>query len=215
MLASFVVNDARPGGGGRIRTYEGLASGFTVRPLCRSGHSPVSPDTCKALAREAGARLMESGRRPCQPQRFPRLGHWRPQPCANACGEIGDPEKKPKAFQRTCSRRCASPAARIATNGLRMHGATRLRRGFFAVLPAMSWCSMAFMRLAKLCVLGGGSCSTFSRRPRRPSGSRKRPLALGLLPYRQRRRLNSSPWCRCRPSGRAARSAPPARHKPR
>ncbi len=28
------------GGGGRTRTYEGLASGFTVRPLCRSGHSP-------------------------------------------------------------------------------------------------------------------------------------------------------------------------------
>src|ERR1700733_4822 len=30
------------GGGGRTRTYEGLASGFTVRPLCHSGHSPVS-----------------------------------------------------------------------------------------------------------------------------------------------------------------------------
>ena len=30
----------RRGGGGRTRTYEGLASGFTVRPLCRSGHSP-------------------------------------------------------------------------------------------------------------------------------------------------------------------------------
>src|SRR5689334_1810684 len=30
------------GGGSRTRTYEGIASGFTVRPLCRSGHSPVS-----------------------------------------------------------------------------------------------------------------------------------------------------------------------------
>ena len=29
------------GGGSRTRTYEGLASGFTVRPLCRSGHSPI------------------------------------------------------------------------------------------------------------------------------------------------------------------------------
>ncbi len=29
-------------GGGGTRTYEGLASGFTVRPLCRSGHSPVA-----------------------------------------------------------------------------------------------------------------------------------------------------------------------------
>ena len=30
------------GGGSRTRTYEGLASGFTVRPLCRSGHSPIA-----------------------------------------------------------------------------------------------------------------------------------------------------------------------------
>jgi hypothetical protein len=31
---------AKAGGGGRTRTYEGIASGFTVRPLCHSGHSP-------------------------------------------------------------------------------------------------------------------------------------------------------------------------------
>jgi hypothetical protein len=31
---------AKDGGGSRTRTYEGIASGFTVRPLCRSGHSP-------------------------------------------------------------------------------------------------------------------------------------------------------------------------------
>src|SRR6185437_1331812 len=30
----------KSGGGSRTRTYEGVASGFTVRPLCRSGHSP-------------------------------------------------------------------------------------------------------------------------------------------------------------------------------
>ena len=36
------------GGGGRTRTYEGLASGFTVRPLCRSGHSPASRTKCLA-----------------------------------------------------------------------------------------------------------------------------------------------------------------------
>ena len=35
--------DIVAGGGGRTRTYEGLASGFTVRPLCRSGHSPLRP----------------------------------------------------------------------------------------------------------------------------------------------------------------------------
>jgi len=28
------------GGRGRTRTYEGVAKGFTVLPLCRSGHSP-------------------------------------------------------------------------------------------------------------------------------------------------------------------------------
>ena len=36
---------AKRGGGGRTRTYEGIASGFTVRPLCRSGHSPGSRRT--------------------------------------------------------------------------------------------------------------------------------------------------------------------------
>ena len=35
------------GGGGRTRTCEGIASGFTVRPLCRSGHSPEGH--CTAL----------------------------------------------------------------------------------------------------------------------------------------------------------------------
>src|SRR4029434_7295545 len=39
------------GGGGRTRTYEGSASGFTVRPLCRSGHSPVSMTSCSAKKR--------------------------------------------------------------------------------------------------------------------------------------------------------------------
>ena len=29
------------GGGSRTRTYEGYARGFTVPPLCRSGHSPL------------------------------------------------------------------------------------------------------------------------------------------------------------------------------
>src|ERR1044071_4397601 len=51
------------GGGGRTRTYEGIASGFTVRPLCRSGHSPAaaggrggfsSTDTCGALFKLLG-----------------------------------------------------------------------------------------------------------------------------------------------------------------
>jgi hypothetical protein len=37
------------GGGSRTRTYEGLASGFTVRPLCRSGHSPSAQPEAGAL----------------------------------------------------------------------------------------------------------------------------------------------------------------------
>ena len=44
------------GGGGRTRTYEGLASGFTVRPLCHSGHSSV-PSVCTAKRRRRRPRL--------------------------------------------------------------------------------------------------------------------------------------------------------------
>ncbi len=38
---SYTRRQNKGGGRGRTRTYEGLASGFTVRPLCRSGHSPI------------------------------------------------------------------------------------------------------------------------------------------------------------------------------
>ena len=48
--------DSENGGRCRTRTYEGVASGFTVRPLCRSGQSPtllltvkVRPATASAL----------------------------------------------------------------------------------------------------------------------------------------------------------------------
>ena len=34
-----------------LRTYEGLASGFTVRPLCRSGHSPAREDQVRGRKR--------------------------------------------------------------------------------------------------------------------------------------------------------------------
>ena len=44
------------GGGSRTRTYEGLASGFTVRPLCRSGHSPMC-QTMGTTAEDTGSRL--------------------------------------------------------------------------------------------------------------------------------------------------------------
>ena len=52
------------GGGGRTRTYEGLASGFTVRPLCHSGHSPMparsslADENAPGWPRRVAARLM-------------------------------------------------------------------------------------------------------------------------------------------------------------
>jgi hypothetical protein len=52
-------SDFGDGGGSRTRTYEGLASGFTVRPLCRSGHSPIVP-----RARRGRVRPMKRHMRP-------------------------------------------------------------------------------------------------------------------------------------------------------
>jgi hypothetical protein len=66
------------GGGGRTRTYEGLASGFTVRPLCRSGHSPAQAANKRLLAPAMGCALMESRRRFVNPSR--PTG----QPCAKS-----------------------------------------------------------------------------------------------------------------------------------
>ena len=46
------------GGGGRTRTYEGVARGFTVLPLCRSGHSSVQtacqPHACQTMKPRVG-----------------------------------------------------------------------------------------------------------------------------------------------------------------
>ncbi len=50
------------GGGGWTRTNEGIASGFTVRPLCRSGHSPISG---RKTGRGGGYRAIGGG---CQPK---------------------------------------------------------------------------------------------------------------------------------------------------
>jgi hypothetical protein len=51
----------RSGGRGRTRTYEGIASGFTVRPLCRSGHSPPKPLHRIDLERQSAASAGRSG----------------------------------------------------------------------------------------------------------------------------------------------------------
>jgi hypothetical protein len=56
------LNHRAGGGGSRTRTYEGIASGFTVRPLCRSGHSPLSqPEALERQGRHRRAVL--TGRR--------------------------------------------------------------------------------------------------------------------------------------------------------
>src|SRR5262245_51134079 len=47
-LRTFSPCPPSDGGGSRTRTYEGEASGFTVRPLCRSGHSPKSLLDCSS-----------------------------------------------------------------------------------------------------------------------------------------------------------------------
>jgi hypothetical protein len=65
-------NSRNSGGGGRTRTYEGLASGFTVRPLCHSGHSPMSAGSSLAdenapgWPRRVAARLMLPHGSACQ-----------------------------------------------------------------------------------------------------------------------------------------------------
>jgi hypothetical protein len=70
---SPVASSARlAGGGGRTRTYEGLASGFTVRPLCHSGHSPMSAgpsladENAPGWPRRVAARLMLPHGSACQ-----------------------------------------------------------------------------------------------------------------------------------------------------
>jgi hypothetical protein len=40
-IANNLIISIVSGGGGRTRTYEDVVSGFTVRPLCRSGHSSI------------------------------------------------------------------------------------------------------------------------------------------------------------------------------
>src|SRR6185312_8715583 len=52
---------AKVGGRGRTRTYEGIASGFTVRPLCRSGHSPKPLRTALTAQRKRNRRCRGCG----------------------------------------------------------------------------------------------------------------------------------------------------------
>ena len=70
-----------PGGGSRTRTYEGIARGFTVLPLCRSGHSPGSSEPVRqktrAMRGACRGRLSEIGVPPVNPKKV----------CALRCSE--------------------------------------------------------------------------------------------------------------------------------
>ena len=63
-LCNCSVDRQTLGGGGRTRTYEGLASGFTVRPLCRSGHSPKCLQAWAQALMRTGLAAVNSKRPP-------------------------------------------------------------------------------------------------------------------------------------------------------
>ncbi len=99
------------GGGGRTRTYEGLASGFTVRPLCRSGHSPTSArpwledENASVRPRRMAGRLMLPRRRPVNWKDVGtgrRASAWprRPKPC---------PDSQRRAIRSNDGRRAKTP----------------------------------------------------------------------------------------------------------
>ncbi len=98
------------GGGGRTRTYEGLASGFTVRPLCRSGHSPhpqgTSPRGRKRPGRGRGGLrqgLCCLGARPVNwkyPARSPPIGAPRSVSCLPARPRVDPTKRKTKPHDR-------------------------------------------------------------------------------------------------------------------
>ena len=91
------------GGGSRTRTYEGLASGFTVRPLCRSGHSPTPDPWSECLTgrgsnvppglRVRGASYGEAARRCQHEKRQPGRGMGK--------AAAGLPAARPRAISAT------------------------------------------------------------------------------------------------------------------
>jgi hypothetical protein len=105
------------GGGSRTRTYEGLASGFTVRPLCRSGHSPMSAKKSPADKNAPGwprrieARLMLPPDAACQLEISRRI---RP-PAAAPPGSAGPRHRSAPPIQATLSARALYGKGRFPT----------------------------------------------------------------------------------------------------
>ena len=114
------------GGGGRTRTYEGLASGFTVRPLCRSGHSPFGawPEAkTPRTSRGAIGPPYLSPAPPCQQQKRPTWARRRPVDAA-------EPQRADDAaFRRVASRSFPRAGHRIS-----LRKPSRLRPGPQSIL---------------------------------------------------------------------------------
>ena len=111
------------GGGSRTRTYEGIARGFTVPPLCRSGHSPTGPNAPRGGSDKGSANAGASS---------PALmGISRP--AVNPAGKTvrGSPASAGRAaFNHfTCSRGVRLTATRLRdASGLARRVSSRLRR---------------------------------------------------------------------------------------
>src|SRR6185437_5784460 len=107
------------GGGCRTRTYEGLASGFTVRPLCRSGHSPVLEQMSGGRNRPAFAEagLMLRRRPACQLETRRRSDGASAPRQPKASPEIGTPAREEVAKDPVCRNRIEDRYARRHVRG--------------------------------------------------------------------------------------------------
>ena len=95
------------GGGGRTRTYEGIASGFTVRPLCHSGHSPATVGKHAKIsvrARLSAGRVYAEGGRGCQPGTMRR-------PSRSVQRRRKLPFRAPRDTSLTCATAISIPAS--------------------------------------------------------------------------------------------------------
>ena len=120
------------GGGGRTRTYEGVASGFTVRPLCRSGHSPFGawPEAkTPRTSRGAIGPPYLSPAPPCQQLKAAHMGAARAgRPRRSAAGrQCGVPPRRFAQRRRTDRRAHRHHPRRDPPRAARTARATRRR----------------------------------------------------------------------------------------
>ena len=99
------------GGGGRTRTYEGIASGFTVRPLCHSGHSPAAAKIKSRGRKRPGRAEADRGGLCCLRARpvnwnMPLI-KWRRQPTERTVSARGRGRRTPVLRRLAADRRSA------------------------------------------------------------------------------------------------------------